>query len=124
MDKQQKQAGRLTTHVLDTMSGRPAAGVGIDLFRITGDCRQLIGSVKTNSDGRCDHPLLEGADFHAGIYELVFHIGDYFANGGDASKDPAFLGDVPIRVGLAHADQHYHVPLLASPYAYSTYRGS
>ena len=112
--------GRLTTHVLDTSAGVPAANLTIDLYRIDGQARDHLKTVITNSDGRCDGPMLEGDMFAAGEYELVFHLGDYFAgsNGG------AFLNLVPVRFIISNADQHYHVPLLASPFGYSTYRGS
>ena len=115
--------GRLTTHVLDTAAGRPAAGVAIELFRLDPD-RQRLASLATNADGRCDRPLLEGAALAAGQYELLFRIGDYFAAQGHALPRPRFLDEVVIRFGIAAPDQHYHVPLLISPYGYSTYRGS
>ena len=114
--------GRLTTHVLDTAAGRPAAGLKIELFRL-GDA-QPLRSLATNSDGRADGPLLEGEAFAPGQYELRFHAGDYLRARGDALPDPAFLDVIPIRFGIADAGQHYHVPLLLSPYGYSTYRGS
>jgi len=110
--------GRLTTHVLDTMRGRPAAGVAIELRR---DGESLVQS-RTNADGRTDAPLLEGDALTAGTYELVFDVGAYFA-GADV-PEPPFLGLVPVRFGIADPAAHYHVPLLASPWAYSTYRGS
>lgn len=117
--------GRLSTHVLDTMNGRPAAGVAIELYVLgSGGQRQLLKRVATNADGRTDAPLLTGADFHPGQYELVFHAGDYFRKTGVALPEPAFLDTVPIRFGLAEADGHYHVPLLVSPWSFSTYRGS
>lgn len=115
--------GRLTTHVLDTAAGRPAAGLTIELYRL-GDGVTLLKRVVTNADGRVDGPLLEGEAFTAGTYELVFHAGDYLRAGGVAIPEPAFLDVIPIRFGIAEADQHYHVPLLISPYGYSTYRGS
>lgn len=120
--------GRLTTHILDLSSGRPAAGVTIELFRIDGDSRAKLAEAVTNADGRCDAPLLEGGAFSAGTYELVFHMADYFsADGGGeggAVTEPPFLDAVPVRFGVANAGSSYHVPLLASPYGYSTYRGS
>jgi 5-hydroxyisourate hydrolase len=117
------EGGRLTTHVLDTASGRPAAGLSISLFRIEGEERTLLRTVSTNSDGRCDAALLEDAEFAAGEYELVFAAGDYLRAQGIALPEPAFLDIIPIRFGMAE-HRHYHVPLLVSPYGYSTYRGS
>lgn len=116
--------GRLTTHILDTAGGCPAAGVPIELFALSGDDRRAVISASTNDDGRCDAPLLEGDAFQPGIYELVFHVGDYLRAKGTALPSPAFLDTVPIRFGIASAEEHYHVPLLISPYGYSTYRGS
>lgn len=117
--------GRLTTHVLDTAHGKPAAGVLIWLYRIeAGGARMRVGAFTTNADGRCDQPLLDGAAFAAGTYELEFHAGDYFTGVGIQQSEPKFLDIVTIRFGIAAADQHYHVPLLISPFAYSTYRGS
>ncbi|MBZ9744274.1 hydroxyisourate hydrolase [Mesorhizobium sp. CO1-1-7] len=115
--------GRLTTHVLDTATGRPAAGLSIALYRLEGLARTLLKTVVTNADGRCDAPLLAGADFRIGEYELVFAAGDYLRGQGTKLPEPAFLDSVPIRFGMAQA-LHYHVPLLISPYGYSTYRGS
>ena len=117
--------GRLTTHVLDTANGRPAAAVRIRVYRLgaTGE-RQLVREAATNADGRCDAPLLEDADFEVGIYELVFGAGAYFAAIGSAGPRPPFVGDVVLRFGVADAAQHYHVPLLVSPWSWSTYRGS
>ena len=115
--------GRLTTHVLDTAAGRPAAGLSIALYRLDGETRTHLKTVVTNADGRCDAPLLQGAEFSTGEYELVFAAGDYLRAQGLALPEPAFLDKVPIRFGMAEA-AHYHVPLLISPYGYSTYRGS
>ncbi|MEJ0012736.1 MAG: hydroxyisourate hydrolase [Bauldia sp.] len=115
--------GRLTTHVLDTASGKPAAGVVIELFRIGGGAEPVTVAT-TNVDGRVDRPLLEGDAFAAGVYELRFHAGDYLRRAGAKLAEPAFLDVVPIRFGIAAAADHYHVPLLLSPYGYSTYRGS
>lgn len=114
--------GRLTTHVLDTASGKPAAGLKIELFRLGDDTP--LKSIRTNADGRADGPILEGSDFAAGQYELRFHAGDYLRASGTALPEPAFLDVIPIRFGIADASAHYHVPLLLSPYGYSTYRGS
>jgi 5-hydroxyisourate hydrolase len=115
--------GRLTTHVLDTASGKPAAGVKVELFRVGSDSAP-ISVATTNADGRVDRPLLEGADFTPGMYELRFHAGDYLRKTGVRVAEPAFLEVVPIRFGIATPADHYHVPLLLSPYGYSTYRGS
>lgn len=117
-------AGRLTTHVLDTAGGRPAAGVRVELFRLTSGSREPVCETVTNDDGRCEGPLLSGEDFAPGQYELVFHVGGYFRAEGVDLPEPGFLGEVPVRFGVAAAGEHYHVPLLISPYAYSTYRGS
>lgn len=117
------EGGRLTTHVLDTASGRPAAGLAIALYRVRGETRTHLKTVATNQDGRCDAPLLQGEEFAAGEYELVFEAGDYLRGQGTVLSEPPFLDRVPIRFGLAEAS-HYHVPLLLSPYGYSTYRGS
>jgi 5-hydroxyisourate hydrolase len=117
------EGGRLTTHVLDTATGKPAAGLAIELFHIDGDVRTLLRSVVTNDDGRCDAPLLAGAEFRTGEYELVFAAGEYLRRQGTKLPEPAFLDSVPIRFGMAER-VHYHVPLLVSPYGYSTYRGS
>jgi 5-hydroxyisourate hydrolase len=117
------KGGRLTTHVLDTASGKPAAGLSISLFRIKGEVRTHLKTVSTNEDGRCDQPLLQGDEFKAGEYELVFRAGDYLRTLGTELPEPAFLDTIPIRFGMAD-ETHYHVPLLVSPYGYSTYRGS
>ncbi|WP_457329823.1 hydroxyisourate hydrolase [Rhizobacter sp. P5_C2] len=116
--------GKLTTHVLDTMNGCPAAGMAVRLYRIDGSTPQLLRSVQLDADGRAGGPLLEGADFIAGRYRLVFELADYFRARGVALPDPPFLDSVPLDFGLADTSAHYHVPLLASPWAYSTYRGS
>ena len=116
--------GFLTTHVLDTAHGTPAEGLRIELFRVADGRRDLIVETLTNDDGRCDEPLLTEDAFAAGVYQLEFHAGDYFRAKGVALDDPAFLDVVPIRFGISQTDDHYHVPLLVSPYSYSTYRGS
>ncbi len=116
--------GRLTTHVLDTAAGLPAAGVAITVYRREGEARVELLRTRTNADGRCDAPLLEGAAFSAGQYELEFAAGDYFAARGLDLPSPRFVDVVSLRFGIADAAQHYHVPLLVSPFAYSTYRGS
>jgi 5-hydroxyisourate hydrolase len=115
--------GRLTTHVLDTATGRPAAGLSIALYRLEGAARTLLKTVATNADGRCEAPLLAGGEFRTGEYELVFAAGDYLRGRGMKLPEPAFLDSVPIRFGMADP-VHYPVPLLISPYGYSTYRGS
>lgn len=117
--------GRLTTHVLDTANGCPAAGLALQLCRVGDDGRvEALKTVTLNADGRCDGPLLEGAGLVAGRYRLVFAIGAYFRARGEALPEPAFLDDVPVDFGIADPDAHYHVPLLASPWSYATYRGS
>ena len=117
-------AGRLTTHVLDTMSGQPGAGLAIELFRLDGERRQRLAGVTTNDDGRAPAPVLQGTELRPGVYELVFHVGDYFRGRGVSLPEPAFLDRVPVRFGIADPARHYHVPLLISPFGYSTYRGS
>lgn len=115
----------LTTHVLDTMTGKPAIGMRIDLYEIENREHRLVTSVVTNDDGRIDQgPLISGTELRAGIYELVFHAGDYLRSTGIALPEPAFLDQIPMRFGIADTTAHYHVPLLISPYGYSTYRGS
>lgn len=116
--------GRLTTHVLDTMSGEPGAGIAVELFRLDGERKQRLAEVTTNADGRSAAPLLQGPELRPGVYELLFHVGDYFRSRDIALAEPAFLDLVPIRFGIADAARHYHVPLLISPFGYSTYRGS
>jgi len=117
--------GKLTTHVLDTAHGCPAAGMRVALFRIDdgGTARELKRLV-LDADGRAGSPLLEGAEHRPGRYRLVFAVAAYFAARGARLAEPPFLGDVPIDFGIAAADEHYHVPLLVSPWSYSTYRGS
>jgi hydroxyisourate hydrolase len=117
--------GRLSTHVLDIQAGRPASGVAIELLSLAHDgTARTILTARTNADGRTDTPLLVDDAFRSGVYELRFHIGDYFRAQGLVQEEPRFLDVVPIRVGVSDARGHYHVPLLASPWAYSTYRGS
>ena len=115
--------GRLTTHVLDTMAGTPAAGLDIELWTTSEDARRLK-AVTTNADGRVDVPLLEGDALVAGRYELRFRAGAYLRARHGLGGDTLFLDEIPIRFGIADPDQHYHVPLLLSAYGYSTYRGS
>ncbi|HET7714470.1 MAG TPA: hydroxyisourate hydrolase [Bauldia sp.] len=115
--------GRLTTHVLDTARGRPAAGLAVELYRLGKGGEERLTAVATNSDGRVDRPLLDGQDFVPGTYEIRFHAGDYLRGTGNP-PNPLFLDVIPVRFGIASADEHYHVPLLLSPYGYSTYRGS
>lgn len=120
--------GKLTTHVLDTMNGCPAAGMAVRLYRLDsrldGAVPHLLRSVQLDADGRAGGPLLEGADFVPGRYRLVFELADYFRARGVALPEPPFLDSVPLDFGLADGGAHYHVPLLASPWSYSTYRGS
>lgn len=116
--------GRLTTHVLDTARGKPAAGVKIMLYRISGQSHRKIAEAVTNADGRTDAPMLAGDALKEGSYELVFCAGDYLRASGQAGDGVLFLDEIPIRFGIPDAGQHYHVPLLISPFAYSTYRGS
>ena len=121
MQSQSQAAGRLTTHVLDTARGKPAHGLRIDLFRVEGETLHHLKATATNDDGRCDAPLLAADAMRPGTYELRFHAGDYLGRTGDG---PLFLDIIPIRFGLADEGAHYHVPLLVSPFSYSTYRGS
>ena len=115
--------GRLTTHVLDTSSGKPASGLKIELWSIAAK-PELVKTITTNHDGRIVGAILEGDNFKSGIYELRFHAGAYLSSSGVKLDDPAFLDVIPIRFGISNPSQHYHVPLLLSPYGYSTYRGS
>jgi 5-hydroxyisourate hydrolase len=116
--------GRLTTHILDTSTGNPAKGVQIALFRLFEARTERLLTTRTNADGRCDAPLLAGAAFVSGIFEIVFEVGDYFRAQGVSLPEPAFLDRVPIRFGISDTDRHYHVPLLIAPFGYATYRGS
>ena len=117
-------AGRLTTHVLDTTRGGPAAGVRIELFRLEGHSHRLLVDARTNADGRVDGPLLDGDEMRPGTYELTFHVGDYFRAQRAPLAEPPFLDRVPVRFGIASPDAHYHIPLLVSAHGYTTYRGS
>lgn len=119
----EKLLGRLTTHVLDTANGRPAAGVALRLRRL-GESSGELASVVTNRDGRCDRPLLEGDAMQAGTYELIFEAGAYLDSVGAHLPEPKFLDQVVVRFGISDPAAHYHVPLLLSPFGYSTYRGS
>jgi 5-hydroxyisourate hydrolase len=116
--------GRLSTHVLDTAKGKPAAGVKIMLYRLSGQSHRKIKEEVTNSDGRTDAPLLEGSALTPGVYELVFCAGAYLRATGQAGEGIVFLDEIPIRFGISDPDGHYHVPLLIAPFGYSTYRGS
>lgn len=115
-------AGRLTTHVLDTARGRPGAGISVELWRLDGDAPLLLATSVTNPDGRTDSPMLSGDSFAPGQYELRFHVGPYFAGQGQA--DGGLFDIVPIRFTLTDPEGHYHIPLLASAWSYTTYRGS
>ena len=116
--------GKLSTHVLDTAHGCPAAGVRIELWSLAGDARKLVKTATTNADGRTEAPLLAAEELRAGPYEVVFYVGDYFALRDVALAEPRFLDQVPVRFSIADASASYHVPLLVSPWSYSTYRGS
>ena len=116
--------GKLSTHVLDTASGIPAADLRIELWEMRGDGEKLIKTVRTNADGRTDQPVLDASAIEVGTYELLFFVGEYFQARGVAQSDPRFLDIVPVRFGIADASSNYHVPLLVSPWAYATYRGS
>ena len=114
---------KLTTHVLDIYSGKPGKGIKVDLYFLQNDKRDKMNSIILNNDGRSNQPLIEGANFKEGKYELVFFIGDYFNKIKEVSKIP-FLDEVIVRFGISNSKEHYHVPLLVSPWSYSTYRGS
>jgi 5-hydroxyisourate hydrolase len=116
--------GHLTTHVLDTVAGLPAAGVRIEVHALGASGEpMLLSTALTGPDGRCPGPLIASEIFRTGRYSLTFHLGEYFRGRGIALPEPAFIEDAVIRIGVARADQHYHVPLLASPWSYSVYRG-
>ena len=115
---------RLTTHVLDVSAGTPAAGMRIELQTTDGSGTHVLADVRTNSDGRCGGALLDGANFRAGRYALVFHVAEYFRARGVELANPPFLDRVVVEFGIADAASHYHVPLLVTPWSYSTYRGS
>ena len=114
---------KLTTHVLDVYSGKPGAGIKVELYYLNNNNKEKKNTVTLNQDGRTDKPLLEGSNFLNGKYELVFFVGDYFKNIANIKSIP-FLDDVVIRFGISNSKEHYHVPLLVSPWSYSTYRGS
>ncbi|MEZ8356247.1 hydroxyisourate hydrolase [Vibrio splendidus] len=116
--------GRLTTHVLDTTHGLPGAEIKVELYKVSEDSTEKMATVITNSDGRTDAPILAGNDFRPGKYQLVFYVADYYRSKGVKLDGVPFLDDVVIRFGLDDPDAHYHVPLLVSPYSFSTYRGS
>ncbi len=116
--------GYLTTHVLDTARGIPAAGIKIELYRVSGNSHKKIAEAVTNSDGRTDAPILDADKFKEGAYELIFFVDAYLRDHGNATDDILFLSQIPIRFGINDANDHYHVPLLLSPFGYSTYRGS
>ena len=113
---------KLTTHCLDTFSGKPAGGIKVDVYIISSK-REKINSTILNSNGRSDKPLVEGSSFKEGQYELVFFVGDYFKKITDLPRTP-FLNEVVIKFGISKPEEHYHIPLLVSPWSYSTYRGS
>lgn len=115
---------KLTTHVLDVSAGTPAAGMRIELRATTSSTATVLADVRTNSDGRCTRPLLEGADFRTGRYSLTFYVSEYFKTRGVELPDPPFLDRVVVEFGIADATSHCHVPLLVTPWSYSTYRGS
>lgn len=116
--------GKLTTHILDTATGKPGKDVLIQLYILKDDSWELLKETTTNDDGRCDAPLLEGDALTVGQYELVFHAGSYFDAAGIDLPEPKFLDEIVLRFGVPDASEHYHVPLLMSPFSYSTYRGS
>jgi 5-hydroxyisourate hydrolase len=115
--------GQLTTHVLDISAGLPAAGLQIEVHEWRADSAALLASITTGKDGRAPAPLIAGEAFRAGRYTLTFHVASYFRSRGVVLPEPAFIEDAVIRIGIAHPDQHYHVPLLIAPWSYSVYRG-
>ena len=114
---------KLTTHVLDIYSGKPGKGIKVDLYHLLDGKREKLNSVILNNDGRTEKPLIEGSNFKEGQYEIIFFVGDYFKKITETPKIP-FLNDIIIRFGISNPKEHYHVPLLVSPWSYSTYRGS
>lgn len=116
--------GRLTTHVLDAAHGCPGSSIKVELYRVEGQQLELLNTALTNSDGRVDAPLLQGDDYRTGVYQLQFSAGDYYRAKGVKLPGTAFLDVVVLRFGIDEQQEHYHVPLLISPYSYSTYRGS
>ncbi len=114
---------KLTTHVLDVYSGKPGKGIKVDLYYVQNNKREKLNSVILNNDGRTNQPLIEGSNFKEGKYELTFFVGDYFKKIAEIPKIP-FLDDVVVKFGISNSKEHYHVPLLVSPWSYSTYRGS
>lgn len=123
-DARAEETGRLTTHVLDTANGKPAAGMGIDFYRKDGASYTLVASTQTNKDGRTDKPLMVGEAFKTGSYQIVFHVAAYYRALGAPLAEPAFLDTVPVQFSIADGKAHYHVPLLTTPWSYATYRGS
>lgn len=115
---------KLSTHVLDTANGIPAQGIKLEFFRVEGSKHTLLKTLTTNDDGRTDELLLDDATIEVGEYIIVFHVADYFSNNKTEQNKPAFLNRIPIHFGIADANASYHVPLLVSPWSYSTYRGS
>lgn len=116
--------GKLSTHVLDTTNGRPARDMRVDLSRVDGSTVVHLRTIHTNADGRCPEPLLQDNNLKAGVYELVFHAGQYFADQGISTPEPRFVDQVVIRFGIANQRENYHVPLIVTPWSWSTYRGS
>ena len=118
-----ESVGYLTTHVLDTAKGCPGSGIPVSLYKVEDSNKRLLASAITNSDGRCDAPIIKGEAFEEGVYELVFTVADYFS-AGQATDTVPFLDEITLRFGVADRQKHYHIPLLVSEYSYSTYRGS